>query len=734
MLRQVPATAPPTEKELANLPAYEPKPGGLLGLLAALGLVVFSVALLLANPLKPLDLEINSQNVEQYQQQGFYGLETDAAGNQFRWTNGRATLRVELRARQTVILTVRARNAVVAQGPNEDTQLRVNEVPVGLLSRQLVDGGKFIEYKTEFKPFYVDALDETIQIDLFTPSFVPPGDGRKLGLMVQNIRLDTSPSWQPYFSRAGFLDTVLWVSVAAGLAGLFLLTQRNLRRAGTMLAVAGSSLIIGVLLARLVLLARVGYPGPHPEVRQTYWFFFSGNGLLALALGWLIVTRLPLRNNKTGWEGLKSFARAKPLPAWVARRNMLALLTYFFAVNLALMLVIYAQQYIVYGTLDNLGRHWDGPRYYINAVTLYDQSHPMLLVPTHPKLYWITAFPAVPLLIRALSYLTGTLAAGLVINLFIVPLVGLVLYRLLRDFNYATRPLWLSTLALVLPVRWLSNRVIPSVETLTMLGCLGAFYFFKKERYGWAGVMGAIAVAARPNAVSLWAGLLLALVLAIVADKFYPSYRERHRTTPPPQNELAALARLAQTEGKIWLGYAWQTVRLVWLPILKISFMLVVLVVIYAFYGWRAADWLIYFKVQEFTVNKEFPASPVPFAVLFNGLEGNNSLLGVFFDYLLPLVGAVILWRQGRARLDLLCVGLLLYLPLSFLQHADMPRFMLPVFPFLVLIPFARWLERPRLGWFWLIFLLMVYFNTFNNLGHTLADHEQWQGMKAFFR
>ncbi len=704
-----------------------------LALLAVISVMFF-------NQPKPLVVVFDELNSGLYQQSGFYGSEKDETGTRYRWTNGKAVAIVPLRSRHPVTLTISARNAAVANGPKEPTLVLANGRPVGQIEPQ-VEGIRFFTTSLQFVPFTdEETWFDFVRIELSTPSFQPASDNRRLGVMIETIRLDAARSLEPYTRRAAGLEQGLLAGLCLLAAGIavwnrraaawlllpagWLILQVLYFRAGLLPALgvflvfsllAGwlfrrkravvherlvgarlawlATVVTGSLLAiRVLLLGMAGYPGPHEQFGPPFWLFLAGNSALALSCAGLAGFYFPLQPNRNLWQILGGLLRpaiaAKP-GRWIG--------LYFFLVNLVLTAIIWAQQLLVYGSLDLMARHWDGPRYLINAVSLYNPNHPILELPSYSKAFWMLAFPGFAVIVRALSYPLGYLPALLSANLIITPLWAWVMYRLLKDFNYCRWPLWVVTIALVLPVRWLSVHAIGSSEPLALLGGTAALYFFQKERWALAGLAGALAMTARPTSILLYAGLLAAL-----AFQAFQSWQLG------PDSSWRALFGRFQWRAALWL-----------------SLIPVMLLLIYAFYGWRNQDALAYFHIPEGQL-KDISTSYFPFTTLLSGTGG----LGQIYIFLLPLIGLSLLWRQERY--DIFWTGLLLFLPNIFVSHADLARYLLPVLPFLVIVPFARWLEwrevRPAL----LLACLLIYFNTFYDMSQSLANYEVWQKLKSF--
>lgn len=733
----VPAASEVTPNPQNNLPDYKA-----LLLVPLLALVMAAAAVLMFyNPPTPLKIDFTPANREWYQQTGFYGQESDPSGHTYRWTNGEASLQVELRTRYPVTLSLSARNAAVAGGPQESTQVYANGALVGTMEPRQ-DGDRFFDYTFTFQPRYQTVDVEVVRFEFKTPAFKPAGDNRSLGLMVQSIRLDTSRMWEPYFKRSDSLDWLvlgglLVFGVGLLLAGrratavlalpaALLAAQAGYDRGGLALAVGiglvfailggwlalrprplvgpkaglivlgGSLLVVGALAARLFLLGMVGYPGPHDLAGPPFWLFFAANAFFAALMLGLALAYFPISRRGSLWQEL--FLR---LTGPVTRYPNLALLIYFFLANLLFTSVIYAQQMIVYGNLESLGRRWDSPRYLINAVTLYDVNHPMLDVMTYSKTFHMLAFPGFAFIVKGFSFVAGFAVAIQLSNLIITALFAFTLYHLLKEFNYSRSPLWISTMALLLPEKWLSLHSVGSSEPLAMLGCTGAFYFYKKRQFWRAGLMGALAMSARPTSIFLYVGFLAALLWETF--KFWEERGFRGFTLPG-----------------ILRSFNWGAA-------LKLSLIPLTLLSIYAFYAWRAGDLLAYFHIPEGNL-KDINTDYIPYSVFY---KGGPEDFGQFYAYLLPLVGLAVLWRSRQY--DVFWVGGVMYFVTIFLVHSEIFRYMMPIYPFLVIIPFARWLEKREMRPVLVIAAVMAYFLTFWQLSIGLMDQGIWEALKKFY-
>ncbi len=712
-------------------------------LVPLLALILLAAALImLLKPPTPLKFDFTPANWELYKQTGFYDPESDPAGINYRWTNEDASLQVELRTRHPVTLTISARNAAVAGGPSQSTRVYANNVLIGTMEPRQ-DGYQFFDYSFTFVPQYPTVDNEIVKFDFKTAGFKPNGDNRNLGVMVKSIRLDTSQMWNPYFKRSAWLDWLIlsglfifgsglllgggrvtsWLTLPAGL----LAAQAGYERGGWPLAAGGLLVLIALgswlalrprspvgaragfiilagclvifagLVGRLFLLGMVGYPGPDDNAGPPFWLFFGANAFWAGILFGLALAYFPVSARGSLWDEL-AFRFTGP----VTRHSKVALLVYFFLANLLFTSIIYVQQMIVYGNLENLGRRWDSPRYLINAVTLYDINHPMLNLISYPKTFHQLALPGFAFVVKGFSFIAGFSVAIQLSNLVITALFVFTLYHLLKDFNYSSSPLWISTIALLLPEKWLSLHSVGSSEPLAMLGSTGAFYFYKKRQFWRAGLMGALAMSARPTSIFLYIGFMV--VLAWEAFKVWEGRGFRDLTLPNMLKDFN------------------------WEAALKLSLIPLTLLSIYGFYALRTGDLLSYFHIPGGDL-KDINTDYIPYSVFY---KGGPEAFGQFYAYLLPLVGLAVLWRSRQY--DVFWLGGVMYSVTIFLVHVEIFRYMMPVVPFLIIIPFARWLEKREMRPVLVVACIMAYFLTFWQLSITLMDQGVWEALKKFYQ
>lgn len=385
------------------------------------------------------------------------------------------------------------------------------------------------------------------------------------------------------------------------------------------------------------------------------------------------------------------------------KRPFLAVALFLCLSNAFLTFLLFLVPVIQNNGFETLARFWDGPEYLAIAYSLYDPSNPLLHIPhfaQYSSLYWGAHFPLVPLAIRLFSPLFGYIGAMFVLNYVFTCGFAIALYRFLRDFGYSKDPLWLTFLALFLPLRWLIYHSVGGSEPAALFFSILCFYQFKKEHYWQAGLWGALVVLARPNGFFLGIGLVLALA--------WQALEQLRLNSPVAWNRRTLLLFGA--------GFNWQAaLALIPMPL--------ALLAVFSLYGYQTGDFLAYLHIPEDVKH----LYPLPFLSLDINVGRGE---GDFYYYGLEAAGLILLWRQKR--FDLFWVGLVLVLPTFFLLHDDILRYSLPAFPFVLLIPFAAaWESRPA-RWLVAPALLAVLIYSWSQLNTNQIDLANWQQMLKF--
>ncbi|MEW5986370.1 MAG: mannosyltransferase family protein [Chloroflexota bacterium] len=227
-----------------------------------------------------------------------------------------------------------------------------------------------------------------------------------------------------------------------------------------------------------------------------------------------------------GYEWLRAARWLRvPLLAFTISRLGIVLIAY-----LAVPLVINASSPPPYHIrpdntlLDVFGSRWDTGFYLSIAQEGYRYRE--------VELPSVAFFPLLPLMIRALTTLTGdALVAGLIITNTALLLATMLFYRLVDEEwgpAVAGRAVWYL---LIFPAAFLGSAIYS--ESLFLLGAIGSLYFFRRGYWESAALLGLA------TALSRTLGLILAPTLLV------EWWMQRHRRPPetrPPVKALLAPA------------------------------------------------------------------------------------------------------------------------------------------------------------------------------------------------
>ncbi len=307
---------------------------------------------------------------------------------------------------------------------------------------------------------------------------------------------------------------------------------------------------------------------------------------------------------------------------------------------------------------NTIYRNFDGLEYIIIAKSLYDSQIISALPQSLPAAYFASHFLGYSLLINALAPVLGYLKSMLFVSVASTILAAWTFYFLVRDFKLTTRPLVLGLIFLILPARWLIVHSVGSSEPTFIFLIITSLYFFLKyeaSRKYWmiimASLLGLFAQLTRPP------GILLFIALALyVHYKFFVNIK------------LVGLKKALLQHLKYF-------------PLILIPLGLLLMFLTYQqSYG----DFWAYFHSGD-NIHLTFP----PYQV-FNKDQfwvGDIWLEDIVYIFILGFLGGITLWKK---KLYPLSFFVLTYLTASTLvAHRDISRYLLPVFPF-VLIAFEK--------------------------------------------
>ena len=327
-----------------------------------------------------------------------------------------------------------------------------------------------------------------------------------------------------------------------------------------------------------------------------------------------------------------------------------------------------------------LWKNYDGPNYLIVAKTWYDKtailnnfSNPL------PAEYYPAHFPLYPAVIAFFDTFTSGPNAMLIATVLGSLLCFGMFYKYLVEFKLSTNALWLSTVFLFFPARFLSLRVIGSPEPWFLFFILGSLYYFRKEKFWIAGVFGYLAMITKSPAVILLAAYgIYALIESIKAKKI------------------------------LWKYY----------PIL---IMPLAIIDLFYFYKLRTGDLWAYFNSGD-----NFHLFWPPFSIFAPQGQvwvGNFWLEDVIWTWLVFGVGVLAL-KKKDLKIEQLFAGIF-FVSTLFVAHRDVSRYIIPVAPF-VMMGLDKYLQKKEFKIMFAVLILPIMLYTWNFLLHNTSPVADW--------
>ncbi|MFZ6035199.1 MAG: glycosyltransferase 87 family protein [Patescibacteria group bacterium] len=327
-------------------------------------------------------------------------------------------------------------------------------------------------------------------------------------------------------------------------------------------------------------------------------------------------------------------------------------------------------------SFEYLYKNYDGPLYVTAAKNFYFQT---------PK-YFAAHLPLYPILIRSGREIMNTLNLNadklgylksmLSVNVLSTAALTCLFYFVLKKFKLTTNPWALAAVLLFLP-RFLVVRSVGAPESLFMVLVLASLYFFEKEKYLWAGLMGGLAVMTKSPGILLFGAYTLA-----IAEKHY---RERK------------------------IDYKWS-----WILLIPSGLLAVFLI-----YWKQMGDFLAYFHSGD-NIHLVFPFSVFNFQKTWIGTAWLEEIFFYLFIYGLTIVN---LWKSKYR--SFFYFALVFFIATLFIQHRDIARYSLPLWP-LALIANEKFFTSKKFLMVSLVLIFGIYLYAWNFITYNIMPIADW--------
>ena len=331
-------------------------------------------------------------------------------------------------------------------------------------------------------------------------------------------------------------------------------------------------------------------------------------------------------------------------------------------------------------------KNFDGPLYIIPAKTLYNKKAIEkigLELPIPPK-YFAAHLPLYPFLIRVfgdlfkqLGFTLGYFKSLIFVNLLATIFLTLFFYFFITKFKLSKKPLLLSFVFLFIP-KFLVVRSIGAPESLFIFLILISLYFFEKENYFLSGFFGALSTMTKTPGMLLFAAYFL-----VFFEKFINTKKFNWR----------------------WLG---------------IGLIPLGLLIVFGLYAFQYRDFFAYFNTGGF-VPMPYPFSVFNFRAHWVGTAWLEEMIFYFFLYGL----AVYSLRNSRYR-SFFYFSLIFYIAILFVQHKDIPRYSLPLWP-MALVTFEKFFTSKKFLVIFFILLPAIYLFAWDFIVFNIMPISNWQ-------
>lgn len=330
-------------------------------------------------------------------------------------------------------------------------------------------------------------------------------------------------------------------------------------------------------------------------------------------------------------------------------------------------------------SLLTIYQNFDGLLYIVPAKTRYvpEAIENLRLEVGLPNEYYAAHLPLYPSFISFFAVVMGYVQSMLFTSILFAVVLGVFFYYFLQKFEITVHPLILTIVFLLLP-RFLVVRSVGAPETLFMLLILLSVFFFEKKNMLLAGVFGALAAATKTPGILLFGAYGLVFLEQIIRHKKF---------------------------------------RLDWLFTLLIP---AGLLGVFAFYAQQYGNFFAYFNTGG-VVPMPYPFSAFNFQAKWVETAWLEDIIFYFFLYLF----AIIQLKDSKYR-SFFYFSIVFFAGAIFVQHRDLSRYMLPLWPF-ACIAFEKTFTSRKFLLVLLLLLPAIYLYAVNFLLFNVMPVSDWQ-------
>ncbi len=371
-------------------------------------------------------------------------------------------------------------------------------------------------------------------------------------------------------------------------------------------------------------------------------------------------------------------------PGFQSLPNVIIIISVVLVSTFILYLPLATDTLRLFGFQDDVGmnyvyQNYDGLYYVVPAVSWYNPKsiEAMRLEFTLPLEYYAAHLPLYPVFIALFALVFGYLNAMLAVNIFFTMVLAVLLYYFVAQLKLTKHPLLLIIVFLFLP-RFFIIRSVGAPETLFMSLIVGSIFFFERKQFFLAGILGGLATMTKTPGILLFGAYGLVFLERIIRNKEF-SFR--------------------------WF----------WIGLIPVG-----LLAVFTLYKIQYNDFFAYFHTGGVV------PMPYPFSVFnFNGRWVDTPWLEEIVLYFFIYLSAIVILKDSKYR-SLFYFPLLFFLFAVFVQHRDLSRYLLPLWPF-ALIAFEKYLTSRKFLLVLLLLIPAIYMYAWNFLLYNVIPVADWR-------